>query len=149
VTELVREEAVPDMKDGMDSTAVGRAPERESEGFTSRKLIRPTLNRADHLRNEHAMIERRERADRSAANLGGAAARKSAPPEQTHAENFYYQKQMQAKTPMVVVLQDGEEIRGVIEWYDRNCIKVNRNGASNLLIYKPSIKYMYKEAELR
>lgn len=143
------------MKEGMDSTAVGRAPERaperESEGFTSRKLIRPTLNRADHLRNEHAMSERRERAERSAANVGGGAGvgKKPAPPEQTHAENFYYQKQMQAKTAMVVVLQDGEEIRGVIEWYDRSCIKVNRSGASNLLIYKPSIKYMYKEAELR
>jgi sRNA-binding regulator protein Hfq len=136
------------MKDGMDSTAVGRAPERESEGFTSRKLIRPTLNRADHIRNEHQMMERRDRADRTAANLGGAATgKKTTPPEQTHAENFYYQKQMQAKTPMVVVLQDGEEIHGVIEWYDKHCIKLNRTGASNLLIYKPSIKYMYKEAE--
>lgn len=137
------------MKDGMDSTAVGRAPERDTEGFTSRKLIRPTLNRADHLRNEQAMIERRDRAERSAANIGTASPKKSAPPEQTHAENFYYQKQMQAKTPMVIVLHDGEEIHGVIEWYDKTCIKINRTGASNLLIYKPSIRYMYKEAELR
>lgn len=139
------------MKDGTDSTAVGRAPEREPEGFTSRKLIRPTLNRTEHLRNEHAMIERRDRAERAAANIGGISTtggKRSTPPEQTHAENFYYQKQMQAKTPMVVVLQDGEEIHGVIEWYDRNCIKVNRSGNSNLLIYKASVKYMYKEAEM-
>ncbi len=27
---------------------------------------------------------------------------------------------------MVIVLRDGEEVRGIIEWYDRNCIKVNR-----------------------
>src|SRR5256886_13558799 len=46
--------------------------------------------------------------------------RRSAPAEQTNAENFYYQKQMQAKTPMVLVLRDGEEIHGVIEWYDRS-----------------------------
>jgi len=137
------------MKDGTDSTAVGRAPERESEGFTSRKLIRPTLNRADHLRNEHQMVERRERAERTAANIGAPAGKKITPPEQTHAENFYYQKQMQTRTPMVVVLQDGEEIHGVIEWYDKHCIKLNRTGSSNLLIYKPSIKYMYKEAESR
>ena len=51
------------------------------------------------------------------------------------------------KTPMVLVLQDGEEIHGVIEWYDKYCLKVNRTGASNLLLYKPSIKYMYKESE--
>ena len=76
-----------------------------------------------------------------------AAGKKIVPAEQTNAENFYYQKQMQSKTPMVVVLRDGEEIRGVIEWYDKACIKLNRNGAPNLMIYKPSIKYMYKEGE--
>jgi len=54
---------------------------------------------------------------------------------------------MQAHTPMVLVLHDGEEIHGIIEWYDKYCLKVIRNGASNLLIYKPSIKYMYKESE--
>jgi len=39
--------------------------------------------------------------------------------DQTNAENFYYVKQMQNKTPMVVVLQDGEILKGVIEWYDK------------------------------
>jgi sRNA-binding regulator protein Hfq len=49
---------------------------------------------------------------------------------------------------MVIVLRDGEEVHGVIEWYDRNCIKVNReNGDANLMIYKPAIKYMFKEGE--
>ena len=51
-------------------------------------------------------------------------AKKLAPPEQTHAENFYYQKQMQTKTPMVLVLQDDEEVHGIIEWYDKYCLKV-------------------------
>jgi sRNA-binding regulator protein Hfq len=53
---------------------------------------------------------------------------------------------MQAKTPMVFVLRDGETLHGTIEWYDKCCLKVNRNGEPNLLLYKPSIKYMYKEA---
>jgi host factor-I protein len=139
-------EAATDMKNG-DSTAVGRAPEPErDQEFANRKLIRPTLNR-ELLRSEQAAtIERRERPER-AQNGGG---KKTAPPEQTHAENFYYQKQMQAKTSMVVVLQDGEELHGVIEWYDRSCIKLNRTGGqSNLLIYKPAIKYMYKESEAK
>jgi len=48
---------------------------------------------------------------------------------------------------MVIVLRDGEEVQGCIEWYDKNCIKINRNGGPNLLIYKPSIKYMFKEGE--
>lgn len=71
-------------------------------------------------------------------------AKKSAPPEQTNAEQFYYSKQMQGKTHMVVVLTDGEQLEGVIEWYDRECLKLNREGAPNLLLFKQCIKYMYK-----
>jgi sRNA-binding regulator protein Hfq len=71
-----------------------------------------------------------------------------APPETTNAESFYYVKQMNARTPMVIVMTDGEEIRGWIEWYDRNCLKVNREGAPNLLIQKHCIKYLFKEDEL-
>lgn len=56
---------------------------------------------------------------------------------------------MQTKTPMVIVLTDGEEVHGWIEWYDKSCIKVNRTAAPNVMIYKPSIKYMYKEGEGR
>lgn len=76
-----------------------------------------------------------------------APRRKPVPPEQTHAESYYYVKQMQARTPMVVVLTDGETIRGTIEWYDKNCIKITRTGAPNLLLYKTSIKYLYKDEE--
>jgi len=129
------------MKDSMDSTTVGRAIDPET--FANRKLIRPAFNRNDHPR--HDGDHRRERTERFERPQNGG--KKPPPPEQTHAENFYYQKQMQARTPMVLVLQDGEEIHGIIEWYDKYCLKVNRTGASNLLIYKPSIKYMYKESE--
>jgi sRNA-binding regulator protein Hfq len=48
---------------------------------------------------------------------------------------------------MVVVLSGDETIRGVIEWYDKNCIKVHRPNEPNLLIMKSSIKYIYKENE--
>ena len=73
---------------------------------------------------------------------------KPAPPEVTNAENFYYVKQMSSKTPMVIVMTDGEEIRGWIEWYDRSCLKLNRDGAPNLLIQKHCIKYVFKADEL-
>ncbi len=75
-------------------------------------------------------------------------AKKTTPPEQTSAEQFYYSKQMQSKTQMMVTLTDGEQLEGVIEWYDRDCVKLNRTGAPNLLLYKHCIKYIYKaEAE--
>lgn len=79
---------------------------------------------------------------------GSARGAKAAPPENTNAESFYYLKQMSSKTPMVIVMTDGEEIRGWIEWYDRTCIKVNREGAPNLLIQKQWIKYLFKQDEL-
>jgi len=78
---------------------------------------------------------------------GPAPSKKPAPPEVTHAENFYWVKQMQSRTPMLVVLESGEELRGVIEWYDKSCLKVNRTEGANLLLYKPNIKYMYKDGE--
>jgi len=65
--------------------------------------------------------------------------------EASHAEAFYFQKQMQMQTLMTFVLEDGEQIEGYIEWYDRHAIKV-RNG-SRTLIYKSSIKYLFKTGE--
>ena len=93
----------------------------------NRKLIRPSLT------------------DLKEQALSRQPRKKPVPPDQTNAENFYYVKQMQSKTPMVIVLTDGEIIRGVIEWYDKQCIKVHRLNEPNLLLYKPCIKYLYKE----
>src|SRR5580765_8386322 len=103
--------------------------------MTTRKLIRPNL------------AEIKERAPQAAQ--AAPARRKAVPPEQTSAEAFYYLKQMNAKTPMVVVLADGEELRGVIEWYDKHAIKVNRFGAPNLRVMKSAVRYMYKAEELQ
>ena len=151
------------MKEIMDPAPAGIS---EKENFANRKLIRPTLPRVENHNNHnsasmqaperrerverHERVERLDRgSDRGDRMTGaGGAGKKAAPPEQTNAENFYYQKQMQSRTPMVIVLRDGEEVHGIIEWYDRNCIKVNReNGEPNLMIYKPAIKYMFKEGE--
>lgn len=144
----------------IDPVAPGETSDREN--FGNRKLIRPSLPRGENHGNHNSapmqMQERRERPERHERgermdhrnDRGGGApgGKKPAPPEQTNAENFYYQKQMQSRTPMVIVLRDGEEIHGIIEWYDRNCIKVNRDaGGPNLMIYKPAIKYMFKEGE--
>ncbi len=153
------------MKETLDPIPAERSADQE--GFANRKLIRPSLSRnndghnnhghnhgpnhapnhvASHAPN-HAPSERREPRERS--ERSASPAKKVAPSEQTNAENFYYQKQMQTKTPMVVVLRDGEEVHGYIEWYDKSCIKLNRSGAPNLMIYKPAIKYMFKEGEIR
>ena len=98
----------------------------------NRRLIRPALVET----KEQPVANRRIN---SAPNL-----KKTSPPEQTNAENFYYVKQMQAKPPMVIVLQDGETIEGTIEWYDKSCLKIHRDNGPNILLYKPCIKYLYK-----
>jgi len=97
----------------------------------NRKLIRPNL------------------ADLKDSSSSKPVRRKPVPPEQTNAESFYYIKQMNSRTPMVLVLQDGEEIKGVIEWYDKSCLKVNRIDKPNILIPKRNIKYMHKENEVK
>jgi len=97
----------------------------------NRKLIRPNL------------------ADLKEQTSSKPLRRKPVPPEQTNAESFYYIKQMNSRAPMVLVLQDGEELRGVIEWYDKNCLKLNRSDKPNILILKHNIKYMFKENEIK
>jgi len=61
------------------------------------------------------------------------------------AELFYLQKQIQLQTQMVLVLEDGSRVQGVIEWYDRHSIKVR--GKCRMLVYKSAIKYLYKQGE--
>jgi host factor-I protein len=99
--------------------------------MANRKLIRPDMNEL-----------KKELPSRSVR-------RKQSPPEQTNAEEFYYLKQMAAKTPMVVILDGGEELHGWIEWYDKGALKLNRHAGPNLLIQKHCIRYMFKEEELK
>ena len=137
--------------------------------MSNRKLIRTTL--AEVKGKEREMPQPRERVrpsngshrgpgggDREGgrdSGREGARAQQSAvqvrkrtpPPMETNAELFYYKKQIDAHTLMVIVLRDGEEIEGTIEWYDRGALKVNRKAAPNLLLLKRNVKYMYKADE--
>lgn len=113
-------------------------PKTDPNAFTgARKLVRPQLaahdRRRDPSHNEdplsHAML----------SDQHGV-------PESSHAEVFYFQKQMQQQTEMIVVLEDGEELHGIIQWYDKCAIKL-RVGRQRVMIYKASIKYLYKQSE--
>jgi hypothetical protein len=132
---------------------------------SNRKLIRTTL--ADVKSKARDLPQPRERTNggshRGAGSDGGRDGGREAPrvaqpssvqvrkrmppPMETNAELFYYKKQIDAHTPMVIVLLDGEEIEGTIEWYDRGALKVNRKSAPNLLLLKRNVKYMYKADE--
>ena len=131
----------------------------------NRKLIRTTL--AEIKNKDRALPQPKERvnngggprhsegghapsrpAQSSAPASSSVQVRKRVPPPiETNAEIFYYKKQIDAHTLMIIVLLDGEEIEGTIEWYDKGALKVNRKSAPNLLLLKHNIKYMYKADE--
>ncbi|HUX67035.1 MAG TPA: RNA chaperone Hfq [Terriglobales bacterium] len=128
------------MASPLNDTVPRRTPDPELS--PNRKLIRPSLA---EVRDQLARnLPAAGAVPAASAPLPPRLPKKPVPPDQTNAESFYFLKQMQAKTEMVLVLRDGEQIRGVIEWYDRHCLKVHRAGEPNLLIYKATIKYMYK-----
>lgn len=96
----------------------------------NRRLVRPRLNES-----------------KSSNQAARTTRKKQVPPERTNAEAFYYLKQMNNRTPMKVILMDGEILEGHIEWYDKHCLKINREVGPNLLVMKSNIKYMYKANE--
>ena len=111
---------------------------REDNTFNgTRKLIRPHLppatKRRDPIHTEdpltHALL----------SDLHGT-------PESSHAEAFYFQKQMQQQTEMTIVLEDGEQLQGFIQWYDKCTVKL-RAGRNRVLVYKSAIKYLYKTSD--
>ena len=104
----------------------------------TRKLIRPSL----------AITDRRRDPAHSTDPLSHAMAPEPhAAPVSSHAEAFYFQKQVQQQTELTIVLEDGEQLHGVIEWYDRCAIKL-RSGRHRILVYKSSIKYLFKTSDV-
>ena len=116
---------------------------------THRKLIRPSIKEIqEHSGQAPTSLPMQPNLTSASGQTNlPVSRRKQVPAEQTNAESFYYLKQMQTKTPMIIILQDGEQIRGYIEWYDRHCLKVNRHKEANLMIMKHCIKYMYKQED--
>jgi sRNA-binding regulator protein Hfq len=134
--------------------------------MVNRKLIRPNLQQIKEKYNGNTMLQeapeparepsREPKRDqrggsrprgRDNAQSQAGPRRRAVPPEATNAEAFYYLKQMNTQTPMVVELDNGEKIHGCIEWYDRTCLKVNRTDGPNLLLFKHAIRYLYKQEE--
>ncbi|MEO6924048.1 MAG: RNA chaperone Hfq [Bryocella sp.] len=103
----------------------------------NRKLVRPQLIEGERRRD----VQLQENPLSQAAMQEPRGVQES-----THAEAFYFQKQVQQHTEMTVVLEDGEELSGVIEWYDKCVIKL-RSGRRRTMVYKSCIKYIFKSSE--
>ena len=77
------------------------------------------------------------------APQGGKAARA---PEQTFEEAKYLKLLIEKSTRVRVKMEDGEEVVGVIEYYDQSFIRLTRDGEPNLFIFKHDIKYLQEES---
>jgi len=67
---------------------------------------------------------------------------KAPPPEETMQEAAYLKALGEKQTPVSVKLLGGETVRGWIEYYDQNMIRLTREGAPNLFIFKHEILYI-------
>ncbi len=114
----------------------------------NRKLIRPNFTEIKDKMKANEAVKQQQQQQQQAPQQPPSQ-KKAHPPTDTFAESYYYLKQMSKKTPMALVFYDGQVIEGYIEWYDRNCIKLNRDNAPNLLVFKSNIKYMYKLDEVK
>ena len=71
--------------------------------------------------------------------------RRQAAPETTFREAEYIDRLSKSRTPVIVKLIDGEEVRGWIEYYDKDIIRITRDTQPNLFIFKNRVKYLYED----
>jgi host factor-I protein len=64
------------------------------------------------------------------------------PPDETFEEAQYLKSLGEKQKLVSVKLVDGEVVTGWIEYYDRDMIRLTREGAPNLFIFKHEIMYI-------
>jgi len=67
---------------------------------------------------------------------------KSPPPDSTNEEVAHLKSLVEKKRPVSIKLVDGEIVKGWIEYYDRNMLRLTREGQPNLFIFKHQIAYV-------
>ena len=78
-------------------------------------------------------------------NTPHQGAKSARAPEQTFEEAKYLKQLIENATPIRVKMEDGEEVAGIIEYYDLSFIRLTRKGEPNLFIFKHDIKYIQEE----
>src|ERR1700679_4279548 len=78
---------------------------------------------------------------------GDANSRKgrTPPPAATHQESAYLKMLGEKQRAVRIKLMDGESVRGWIEYYDRRMVRLTREGAPNLFIFKHEIAYIAED----
>lgn len=63
-------------------------------------------------------------------------------PGRTGEETLFLARHREQETPLAVHLVDGEVVRGRIEYYDREMVKIERPEKPHFFIRKSSIRYI-------
>jgi sRNA-binding regulator protein Hfq len=73
--------------------------------------------------------------------------RRMPPPDATGQEADYLARLREARRTVAVQLLDGTVFRGVIEYYDRDMIKVNRldGGGPNVFVRKKHVRMIWED----
>jgi host factor-I protein len=67
---------------------------------------------------------------------------KTPPADSTNQEATYLKALSEKQKPVSIKLVDGETVSGWIEYYDRDMVRLTRNGQPNLFIFKNQIAYV-------
>ena len=68
-------------------------------------------------------------------------------PDHTFEEVRYLQRLIDDRVPVRVRLSDNQEVQGIIEFYDARFIRLTREDAPNLFLFKQEMKYLYELPE--
>jgi len=71
---------------------------------------------------------------------------KSPPPDETNEEAAYLKSLGEKQKIVSVKLRGGEVVRGWVEYYDKNMIRLTREGEPNLFIFKREIMYIAEDS---
>lgn len=86
---------------------------------------------------------------RAGAPAFGKKPTKTPPPDDTGMEATYLKSLGEKQTPVAVKLLSGETFRGWVEYYDSGMIRLTREGAPNLFIFKHEIMYIAEDTGRR
>lgn len=93
----------------------------------NRKLIRPSLGQAPPSTGERRARQR------------------VVPPEATGLEAAHFHKQANLGAVLAVTLENGEVLRGTLEWYDRDCLRLRRADGTGVVVMKHAIVHSTRD----
>ena len=86
---------------------------------------------------------------RPQGNPGAAKRGRTPPPEETFEEAGLLKALGEKQKPVNVKLMDGQTVTGWIEYYDKAMIRLTREGAPNLFIFKHQIMYIAEDSGIK